>query len=63
MVVGDGDLVDTGVDHAQQIVAAERDRGLPVDYVTVPDEGHGFMKLHNRIKIYGAMAEFLDRYL
>ena len=48
---------------SEQIVAAVRARGLPVDYVTVPDEGHGFMKLHNRIKIYGAMAEFLDRYL
>ncbi len=48
---------------SEQIVAALRDRGLPVDYVTVPDEGHGFMKLPNRIKIYGAMAEFLDRYL
>ena len=48
---------------SEQIVAAVRARGLPVDYVTVPDEGHGFMKLTNRIKIYGAMAEFLDRYL
>ncbi len=48
---------------SEQIVAALRDRGLPVDYVTVPDEGHGFVKRANRIRIYGAMAEFLDRYL
>lgn len=28
-----------------------------------PDEGHGFVKKENEIKGYGAVLEFLERYL
>lgn len=48
---------------SEQIVAAVRGRGIPCDYVTCPDEGHGFVKLTNRIKVFGAVADFLDRHV
>ncbi len=37
-------------------------RGVPVEYMTFPDEGHGFFKLKNRIAVFGAVAAFLDRH-
>jgi dipeptidyl aminopeptidase/acylaminoacyl peptidase len=46
-----------------QIVAALRRREVPVDYVTFPDEGHGFLKRGNRRRIYLAVADFLTRHL
>ncbi|HKY33457.1 MAG TPA: prolyl oligopeptidase family serine peptidase [Candidatus Polarisedimenticolia bacterium] len=48
---------------AEQIVASLRRRGRPVEYLLFEDEGHGVVKLPNRIKAYGAIAEFLDRHL
>jgi len=37
---------DTCVNHAEseQIVVALRDRGFPVEYLLIPDEGHGFAR-------------------
>jgi dipeptidyl aminopeptidase/acylaminoacyl peptidase len=37
---------------AEQIVKALRDRNAPVEYTLFPDEGHGFVKLPNRIVVY-----------
>jgi len=48
---------------SEQIVKAVRSRNVPCEYVTFPDEGHGFVKLHNRITVYGAVAQFLDRFV
>ena len=48
---------------SEQIVAALRSRGHPVEHVTVPDEGHGFVKRRNRVTILGATARFLERHL
>jgi dipeptidyl aminopeptidase/acylaminoacyl peptidase len=36
------------VEEAEQVVAAARGRGVPVDYLLVPDEGHEFAAIHNR---------------
>jgi len=35
---------------AAQVVASLKKRGVPVEYVLFPDEGHGFQKLPNRIR-------------
>ena len=48
---------------SDDIVAAVKKNGVPVEYVVFDDEGHGFSKKPNQIKGYGAMLQFLDRYL
>jgi len=48
---------------SDQMVERLRARNHPVDYLLFPDEGHGIVKLGNRIKTYTAVADFLDRCL
>ncbi len=48
---------------SDEIVAAVRKNNVPVEYVTFPDEGHGFVKKENEIKGYGQILVFLDKYL
>ena len=48
---------------SDDIVAAVKKSGVPVEYVVFPDEGHGFSKRANQISGYGAIRAFLDRYL
>ncbi len=48
---------------AEQIVNSLKARGVPVEYVLFPDEGHGFRKTPNRIKSAVAMVEFFAKYL
>lgn len=48
---------------AEQIVAALRQRKVPVELLVYPDEGHGLVKLANKLDAYPKMAAFLDRYL
>jgi len=51
------------VGEAEQIVAGLRARERPVRYLRFEDEGHGIVKLPNRIRAYTEVARFLDRYL
>lgn len=48
---------------SDDIVAAARANGTPVEYLVFEDEGHGFVKRQNRESGYGAIARFLDRHL
>jgi dipeptidyl aminopeptidase/acylaminoacyl peptidase len=48
---------------SDDIVAAARANGVPVEYIVFPDEGHGFRKKENEITGYTAVLAFLDRYL
>lgn len=48
---------------AEQIVAALKKRRVPVEYLRYEDEGHGLVKLKNRLDAYPKMADFLDRYV
>jgi dipeptidyl aminopeptidase/acylaminoacyl peptidase len=48
---------------SDEIVAAARKKGVPVEYVIFPDEGHGFVKKQNEIRGYTQVLAFLDRYL
>jgi dipeptidyl aminopeptidase/acylaminoacyl peptidase len=51
------------VGEAEQIVAALRQRDVPVEYLRFEDEGHGLIKRANRLRAYPAVACFLDKYL
>ncbi|HXU32834.1 MAG TPA: S9 family peptidase [Thermoanaerobaculia bacterium] len=48
---------------SDEIVAAVKKNGVPVEYVVIADEGHGFAKKENQAKSYQAILAFLDRYL
>jgi dipeptidyl aminopeptidase/acylaminoacyl peptidase len=48
---------------SDDIVAAVRKNGVPVEYVVFPDEGHGFSKKKNQIEGYRAILTFLGQYL
>ncbi len=48
---------------SDEIVAAVKKNGVPVEYVIFEDEGHGFMKKENRIEGYGQVLLFLDKHL
>ncbi len=48
---------------SDEIVAAVRANGVPVEYVLFEDEGHGFRKKENQLEGYRKIREFLDTYL
>jgi dipeptidyl aminopeptidase/acylaminoacyl peptidase len=48
---------------SDEIVAAARANGVPVEYIVFPDEGHGFRKKENERHAYQAILDFLDRNL
>lgn len=48
---------------SDQIVAAMRDAGLPVEYILAPDEGHGFSGRDNRLAMFARTEEFLAAHL
>lgn len=48
---------------SDEIVAAVKANGVPVEYIVFDDEGHGFTKRKNRIAASEAYVKFLDRYL
>lgn len=48
---------------SDDIVAAVKKNGVPVEYLVFADEGHGFTKKKNQIEGYGAVLRFLDKYL
>ena len=48
---------------SDELVAAVRANGIPVEYVTFPDEGHGFLRKENRITASEAYLEFLDEHI
>jgi len=48
---------------SQEMAAAVRKNGVPVEYVLFPDEGHGFRNKENRIRASEAYLTFLDAHL
>ena len=48
---------------SDEMVAAVKKNGVPVEYIVFPDEGHGFAKLGNEIQGDSAILQFLDKYL
>jgi dipeptidyl aminopeptidase/acylaminoacyl peptidase len=50
-------------DQSDRIVAALRGRGVPVDYLVIEGEGHGFSRTENLRLALETSDRFLDRYL
>ncbi len=48
---------------SDEMVAAARANGAPVEYLVFDDEGHGFEKKVNRLRGYRAILDFLDEHL
>jgi dipeptidyl aminopeptidase/acylaminoacyl peptidase len=51
------------VGEAEQIVERVRENGGTVEYLLYEDEGHGLVKLKNRLDAYPRIAAFLDEHL
>ena len=50
-------------DQSDRAVEKLRARKVPVHYLVIPGEGHGFSKNENRLAAFQATDRFLDRYL
>jgi dipeptidyl aminopeptidase/acylaminoacyl peptidase len=48
---------------ADQIVVAMRDKGIPVEYICAPDEGHGFARPVNNMAYLAASEKFMAKHL
>ncbi len=48
---------------SEQIVAAMKQAGKPIEYVLYTDEGHGFARPENRLHFYAIAEDFLAKYL
>ncbi len=48
---------------AEQIVAALRKRGVPVEFLRYANEGHGFTRIENQVDSFGRAEEFFGRHL
>lgn len=47
---------------SDQIVAALKERGVAAEYLVLEDEGHGFSKKENEIKVNRLILDFLERH-
>lgn len=45
---------------SDELVAAVKANGVPVEYIVFPDEGHGFQRRQNRVTASEAYVKFLD---
>jgi dipeptidyl aminopeptidase/acylaminoacyl peptidase len=48
---------------AEQVVDSLKRRGVPVEYVLFPDEGHGFVRLENRIRSSVEIVRWFETHL
>ncbi|WP_041054464.1 S9 family peptidase [Jeotgalibacillus campisalis] len=48
---------------SDQIVQALKDKGREVEYLVLDDEGHGFSKKENEIKVYRRVLTFFDQFI
>jgi dipeptidyl aminopeptidase/acylaminoacyl peptidase len=48
---------------SEEIVDAVRKKGVPVELLLFPNEGHGFARKDTQEKAYAATLQFLDKYL
>lgn len=48
---------------SDQIVQALKEKGREVDYLVLEDEGHGFSKKENEIKVYRKVLAFFDQHI
>ncbi|MEO8663873.1 MAG: S9 family peptidase [Ignavibacteria bacterium] len=50
-------------DESLQIVNKLKEKNKPVEYILLEDEGHGYTKVSNQIKVFESKLKFLDKYL
>jgi len=50
-------------EQSDRLVEALAGRDVPVHYLVLPDEGHGFSRVESRLQAYEAADRFLTRYL
>jgi len=48
---------------SEQMVEALQARQHPVEFLVLPDEGHGITRLANKLVVFPAIGDFLDKYL
>jgi dipeptidyl aminopeptidase/acylaminoacyl peptidase len=48
---------------SDQIVEKLKSQNKPVEYLVLEDEGHGFSKVSNQIKVWELICDFLDKHL
>jgi dipeptidyl aminopeptidase/acylaminoacyl peptidase len=48
---------------AEQLVTALQARGVPVEFLVFDDEGHGLVKLKNKLVAFPAIVDFLNKHL
>jgi dipeptidyl aminopeptidase/acylaminoacyl peptidase len=63
MVLHGANDTNVPVVEADQVVENLQRRGVPVEYVLFPDEGHGFSKEPNRIRAYVAVVSWFETHL
>jgi len=51
------------ITETEQVVAALRARGVPIEFIRLPHAGHGIVRLEDKLLVYPAIAEFLARHL
>ncbi len=51
------------LEETEQMVEALKQQGGVVDFLVFPDEGHGLVKIPNRVKGYTAAVNFLSRHM
>ncbi|EJW14945.1 peptidase S9 prolyl oligopeptidase active site domain protein [Paenibacillus alvei DSM 29] len=49
-------------EESDQVVEKLRQLGRDVEYIVLDDEGHGFSKKENEMRVYRAIVEFLKRH-
>lgn len=49
-------------EESDQIVAKLREKGCEVEYLVLEDEGHGFSRKENEIKVYQLILDFLEKH-
>lgn len=48
---------------SEMVYSCLRGLGKPIEYLRVPHEGHGFARIENRRRVFGALARFIDENL
>jgi dipeptidyl aminopeptidase/acylaminoacyl peptidase len=48
---------------AEQVVDNLKERGIPVEYVLFPDEGHGWVKTKNKVTSTVSVETWFKKYL
>ena len=62
VVHGENDI-RVPIGESEQVVAELQRRGIPFEFLRLPNAGHGIVSLTDKLAVYPAITNFLDRYL